>query len=100
MENGFDLLEEKVRKAAELVKRLRKENKALGESAEETRERLRETEKRLAAMDRERPHAAGSNETDLEGELKALRQQRDEIRQRIARLVEVLETLDDETEER
>jgi chromosome segregation ATPase len=100
MENGFDLLEEKVRKAAELVRRLRKENKALGESAEEARERLRETEKRLAAMDRERAQASGGRDTDLEREMKALRQQRDEVRQRIARLVEVLENLDDEGEER
>lgn len=99
MENGFDLLEEKVRKAAELVKRLRKENKALGESAEEARERLRETEKRLAGLDRERTQASGARETDIERELKSLRQQRDEVRQRIARLVEVLDSLD-EAEER
>jgi chromosome segregation ATPase len=100
MENGFDLLEEKVRKAAELVKRLRKENKALAESSEEARERLREMEKRAAAAERERPRASAGRETELEGELTALRQQRDEVRQRIARLVEVLESLDDEAEER
>jgi chromosome segregation ATPase len=100
MENGFDLLEEKVRKAAELVKRLRKENKALGESAEEARGRIREMEKLVAGLDRERAQASGGRDTDLEREVKALRQQRDEIRQRIARLVEVLESLDDEAEER
>ena len=99
MENGFDLLEEKVRKAAELVKRLRKDNKVLGESAAEARERLHEMEKRLAGLDRERAQASGGRETDLEREVKALRQQRDEVRQRIARLVEVLDNLD-EAEER
>ena len=99
MENGFDLLEEKVRKAAELVKRLRRENKALGESAEEARGRLREMEKRLADADGERAQASGARETDLEREVGALRQQRDDVRQRIARLVEVLDNLD-EAEER
>ena len=40
MENSFELLEDKVRKAVELVKRLRKENKELQDELQRARPRL------------------------------------------------------------
>jgi len=97
MENSFDLLEDRVRKAADLVKRLRKENRSLEESVGSARGRLQEAEKRLAALEKDRGPAAkeGPEREGLEREVKALRQQRDEVRQRIAKLVEVLESLDE-----
>lgn len=96
MENGFDLLEQKVRKAAELVKRLRKENSGLEEQLGEGKKRLADAEKRLSALERDKGSSADlSKEVELLGrELKSLRQERDEVRGRIAKLVEVLETLD------
>ncbi|MBI3932445.1 MAG: hypothetical protein HY317_03455 [Acidobacteria bacterium] len=93
MENSFDVLEEKVRKAADLVKRLRKENHALDEDLVKARARLAEAEKRLSAIEGER--SGGARDADaLKGEVKTLRHEREEIRTRIARLVEVLEGLD------
>jgi predicted nucleic acid-binding Zn-ribbon protein len=96
MENGFDLLEEKVRKAADLVRKLRKENGGLEEQLGEGKKRLAEAEKRLTALEKDKGSSADlANEVELLGrELKSLRQERDEVRGRIAKLVEVLETLD------
>jgi predicted RNase H-like nuclease (RuvC/YqgF family) len=100
MEQGFDLLEEKVRKAAELVKSLRKENRGLEDDLVRAKSRLGEAEKRLAAIEKEQAVAAGrtAGAEALEGEVKTLRRQRDEVKKRIERLVEVLESLDDEAD--
>jgi uncharacterized protein involved in exopolysaccharide biosynthesis len=101
MENSFDLLEQRVRKAAELVRRLRKENGSLEESLATARGRVQEAEKRLSALEKERTHASkdSRDREGLESEVKTLRKQRDEVRQRIARLVEVLDSLDDAADE-
>jgi predicted RNase H-like nuclease (RuvC/YqgF family) len=100
MENSFDRLEEKVRKAAELVKRLRKENGSLEEALGTAKGRTQEVEKRLVALEKERSASAGQGkELDaLDREVKTLRQQRDEVRHRIEKLVEVLESLDEPSE--
>jgi predicted nucleic acid-binding Zn-ribbon protein len=89
MDKTFDLLEERIRKTATVVERLRKENTTLEQELKTTRRKLEDAEKRpkTAAPD------AGRVAT-LEGELGQLRQERDEIRTRIARLVEVLEKID------
>ena len=96
MQNSFDVLEEKVRKAADLVKRLRKENKALEEDLGKARSGLQQAEKGLAALEKER-ESNGDRAKELEGlgrEVKTLRQEREEIRDRVAKLVEVLEGLE------
>ena len=96
VENGFDLLEQKVKKAAETVRRLRQENKDLEEQVHKGRARLQEAEKRLHALEKDREHS-GDQAKEVEGlqkELKGLRGERDEIRNRIGRLVELLESLD------
>ncbi len=100
MENSFDRLEEKVRKAAELVKRLRKENASLEEALGAAKARAQEAEKRLAALEKERSASAGQGKEleALDREVKALRQQRDEVRHRIEKLVDVLESLDEPSE--
>jgi len=96
MEQGFDLLEEKVRKAAELVRRLRKENEGLEDELAKEQDRLRESEKRLAALEKERASTRGGPEVDeLQAEVRSLRQQKDEVRKRVERIVEVLESLDE-----
>jgi predicted nucleic acid-binding Zn-ribbon protein len=91
---SFDLLEQKVRRAADLVVKLRKENKALEEDLGKARSHLHEAEKRLAALERAQGGEPAKELESLERELKTLRHERDEIRKRIAKLVEVLETLE------
>lgn len=96
MDNSFDLLEEKVRKAAELVRKLRKENAGLEEHLAEGKKRLHEAEKKLQALEKDQGASAGlTKELEiLNREVKGLRQEREEVRGRIAKLVEVLEALD------
>lgn len=96
MENGFDLLEEKVRKAADLVKKLRKENGGLEEQLAEGKKRLADAEKRLSNLEKDKGASADlTKEVELLGkEVKSLRDERSEVRNRIAKLVEVLETLE------
>ncbi len=96
MSEGFDVLEEKVRKAAALVKRLREENQTLGEDLGKARARLEAAEKRLSALEKEAgvSHDHARTLDDLGKQLKTLRQERDEVRGRIAKLVEVLDTLE------
>lgn len=96
MPDGFDLLEEKVRRAADLVRRLRQQNRTLQEDLGQARARLGEIEKRLESLQKERggPSGRGREVEALKGELKRLRQEREEIRGRIARLVDVLDGLE------
>ena len=95
MEEGFELLEQKVRKAADLVKRLRKANHDLEEERERLASRLKEAEKRLDALEKGRgsPEEARRRESADE-EVAALRREREEIRRRIGKLVEVLDGLE------
>jgi predicted RNase H-like nuclease (RuvC/YqgF family) len=96
MENGFDLLEEKVKRAAELVRRLRKENANLAEQIGEHKKKAHDLEKRVQGLEKE--HGASADHAKevqmLHSEVKGLRQEREDVRGRIAKLVEVLEGLD------
>jgi predicted nucleic acid-binding Zn-ribbon protein len=96
MESNFDLLEERVRKAAELVRKLRKDNAGLEEQLGEGKKRLQDAEKRLHAL--EKDHGASADLAKelevLNREVKGLRHEREEVRSRIGKLVEVLEALD------
>lgn len=96
MENAFDQLEERVKKAAEVVKRLRHENQGLQEELARVRPRLSEVEKTV--QDLEKGKGPSAEETrrleELGREVKDLRGEREEIRRRIAKLVQVLDALD------
>jgi predicted RNase H-like nuclease (RuvC/YqgF family) len=96
MENPFALLEDKVRKTAELVKRLRRENKTLGDELERARGRVQEAEQKASALERQAGAGAakGREREAAEQELRALRQEREEVRRRIVALVEVLDGLE------
>ena len=92
MDDGFELLEEKVRKAAETVKRLREENEALQREQRDLRHRLEEAGKSSPAK-----AAAPGDARRLEAlaqEVKQLQQEREQIKKRIASLLDVLEGLD------
>jgi chromosome segregation ATPase len=96
VEKGFELLEQRVRKAAELVKRLQTENKALGAQLAEAQSRLKQAVRDLEAAEKKReasPEDARRLEA-LQRELQDLRGEREEIKARVAKLVEVLDTLD------
>ena len=96
MEQGFELLEEKVRKAADLVKRLRKANHDLEEERSRLGARVKEAEKRLDTLEKQRGSSSddGRRREALAEEVAGLRHEREEIRRRIARLVEVLDGLE------
>ena len=95
MEEGFELLEEKVRKAADLVKRLRKANHDLEEERERLASRLKEAERRLDALEKGRGSSEEARRREsADEEVTALRREREEIRRRIGRLVEVLDGLE------
>jgi FtsZ-binding cell division protein ZapB len=97
MEEGFEMLEEKVRKAADLVKRLRKANQELEEERARLGARVKEAEKRLDGLEKQRSSSSGEETRRREAadaEVASLRHEREEIRRRIARLVEVLDGLE------
>jgi predicted nucleic acid-binding Zn-ribbon protein len=95
MEEGFELLEEKVRKAADLVKRLRKANHDLEEERSRLGARVKEAEKRLDTIEKQRGSSEdGHRRQALAEEVAALRHEREEVRRRLARLVEVLDGLE------
>lgn len=96
MEDGFEQLEQKVKKAADLVRRLQGENKELRAELVRAQGRIGEVERRLESADKR--HAASDEDGPkleaLTREMRALRQEREEIRTRIAKLVDVLDALE------
>jgi FtsZ-binding cell division protein ZapB len=96
VEEGFEELEQKVRKAADLVRRLQAENKELRTELVRAQGRLGDSERRLEAAAKR--HGASEEEAQkLDGllrEVRALRQEREEVRSRIAKLVDVLDSLE------
>ncbi len=96
MDDGFELLEQKIRKAAELVESLRKRNKALQSDLGKAKAALREADKKLSAEEKSRRGGEAQTKelASIKTELGALRQEREEVRLRIAKLVEVLDGLD------
>lgn len=96
VDKGFELLEQKVRKAAELVKRLQGENKALHTQVTEAQSRLKQAARELeASQPRREPNPEEAKKIEaLTREVQDLHGEREEIKARVARLVEVLDTLD------
>ena len=96
MQDSFELLEEKVRRAAELVKTLRQENKELEQQRQKAEARLKEAEKGLQGLEKQKGAAGADHKRAeaLDHEVATLRHEREEIRKRIARLVEVLDELE------
>jgi len=96
MDDSFEVLEKRVHRAAELVKRLRREKEGLAADLARAKAALVEADRQLATLEKDRKGSdARVEEVDLlRGQLGALRQEREEVRQRIAKLVELLESLD------
>jgi seryl-tRNA synthetase len=91
MDDGFELLEEKVRKAAETVRRLREEKQALERERGQLQHRLDEAQK---VGGKGTSSAAEAQLQTLGQELKQMQQERQQIKKRIASLLDVLEGLD------
>jgi len=96
VEDGFEQLEQKVKKAAEVVRRLQGENKELRAELVRAQGRIGEVERRLESADKRQATSDddGPKLEALSREVRALRQEREEIRTRIARLVDVLDALE------
>ena len=96
MEESFELLEQRVQKAADLVKRLKDDNARLGAELEKARKRGADLEKRAGGSEKKGAAAAEQQGRidKLTRQVAALQEERDEIRRRIERLVSVLEALD------
>ena len=93
MDDGFELLEEKVRKAADTVKRLREEKQALERERNQLQHRLEEAAKSPAPSPG--PSAAEVRRLEsLAEELKQMQRERAQIKERIGTLLEVLEGLE------
>jgi predicted RNase H-like nuclease (RuvC/YqgF family) len=94
--DAFDVLEERVRKAADTLKRLRSDNQELEQERGKLRAAVQELEKRVSGLEKQGKAAAADSGklAALQEEVDGLRGERQEIRRRVARLVEVLDTLE------
>jgi uncharacterized protein involved in exopolysaccharide biosynthesis len=97
VENAFDLLEQRVRRAADALRRLQGENADLKEQLHRARSALERAEKALQAAEKHKG-APGAEEArraeSLAHELETLRREREEVRSRLGRLLEALDGLD------
>ena len=95
MEDSFKLLEERIHKAAQRLKELSAEGQALRAELSQAKARAETAEKALA--DAEARQGKGAEEAEkaeaLARELATLKRERSEIRNRIEKLVGVLESL-------
>jgi len=96
VEDSFNLLEERIRRAAERLKELQSENESLRKDLGKADARAEKAEKKLEEVAKaESSLESASKKAESQGrELKALRKERDEIRTRLGRLLELLETLE------
>jgi predicted RNase H-like nuclease (RuvC/YqgF family) len=95
VEDSFKLLEDRVHRAAQRLKDLAAEAQSLRGELAQARGRAEKAERTLAeAGSRQGKDAeAGRRAEALAAEVKTLRQEREEIRQRIEKLVGLLEAL-------
>ncbi len=96
MQDSFDILEEKVKKAAELVKKLRRDNKNLDDQLRDNKAKLLEAEKKLTALETQMGDSSGSAAKidGLIAEIETLKNEQNEVRTRVAKIVTLLESLD------
>ena len=100
MDDGFELLEQKVHQAAARLRELAGERDALRSQAASLRSEAESLKARLHKAEEAAHSGSGRAEPELraraekaERELQALHRDREELRGRVARLVELLEGL-------
>ncbi len=92
----FEHLEERVARAAEALRRLKKENASLAQQAQQAQAAQATLAERLASAQKDK-ETSGSAARDLaaaRAELKALRTEREQVAQRVARIVSLLDELE------
>ena len=94
VDDSFEPLEQKVRRAAELVRHLRDENRALTDELRRARTRLKETEHELEGGSSKATGDEVGGTDALGREVKALREERAQLRARIAKLLQVLDGIE------
>jgi predicted nucleic acid-binding Zn-ribbon protein len=95
VENAFDLLEERVRRAAEALRRLQADNGELKKQLVRAQGALQHSEKALEEALKAKASAEDASKAEGPNrELMTLRREREELRARLARLVEVLDGLE------
>jgi chromosome segregation ATPase len=97
VDNAFDLLEERVRRAADALRALRAENADLKKQLSRAQGALQQAERALDAAASRKEERDPEDQARIEAlstEVAALKKDREEVRKRMARLVEVLEGLD------
>jgi predicted nucleic acid-binding Zn-ribbon protein len=94
MEEGFKLLEDRIQRAAARLKELQAEARALRGELAEAKSRAEKAEHRLSEGRSDGDGEEKRRAEALAREVKGLRREREEIHDRIARLVELLEGLD------
>ncbi len=95
MDETFDLLEGRIRKAADLVQKLRNDNARLAADLEKARKTQQEADKRLHALEKRAAPAEdlAPKVEALTRDVERLSRERDEIRTRIERLVSALDEI-------
>ena len=86
----LDLLEQKIVKATELIRSLRRERDAAQTRFHEAEKSLAQAQKEAAGSERERRELHEAAE-----QLEVLREERQEIRGRVSRMLEMMAALDD-----
>jgi chromosome segregation ATPase len=96
VDKGFDLLEQKIKKTVELVRRLQSENKSLSAQLGESQARLKQAAKDQEAAEKQRgPSPEDQKKIEaLSREVKDLQGEREEFKARLARVVQALDSLD------
>jgi uncharacterized coiled-coil DUF342 family protein len=96
MPEGFDVLVGQVRSAIDLIKRLRRDRKTLGEELQQTQAKATELEARLGELEAQLREAKRShgNAESLKAQLQQLEQERLDVGGHVLRLSGLLDSLD------
>ena len=86
----LDLLEQKVQKAIELIRGLRRERDVARLKLQETQQQFDRLQAEFRALEKDREGAS-----QLSAQLETLREERQTIRGRVTRMLDLMATLDD-----
>ena len=87
---NLELLEERVRRIAELVRGLRRENIELRARLSEAEDRIRKSDEGIAAL----PAQSKTND-EVSRQLRLLQEERQEIRGRVSKMLETFSSIDE-----
>jgi DNA repair exonuclease SbcCD ATPase subunit len=90
----LDILEQKIVKATELIRSLRRERETVRAKLQESQEALAQAHSRSAASEKERQALQEANE-----QLELLKEERVEIRGKVSRMLDMMASLEEATVE-